>query len=78
MIMPLARKTTTSHNHTIANFFTLVGRTMTQTTVNIKTSFVRAPDKKSQIKKCLHEYCHYLVIQKTGIKVGSALSIDFC
>ena len=76
--MPLAKKTTTSHNQTTANFFTLVGRTMTQTAFNINTSFDSSPDKKSQIKKCLHQYCYYLIIQKTGFKVGSALSLDFC
>jgi len=44
--MPLAKKTTTSHNQTTANFFTLIGKTMPQTAVNIKTSFDSSPDKK--------------------------------
>lgn len=46
MMMPLAKKTTTSHNQTMANFFTLLGNTMTQTAVKIKTSFDSSPDKK--------------------------------
>ena len=47
MMMPLAKKTTTSHNQTMANFFTLLGNTMIQTAVKIKTSFDSSPDKKN-------------------------------
>ena len=48
MMMPLAKKTTTSHNQTMANCFTLLGNTMIQTAVKIKTSFDSSPDKKPQ------------------------------
>ena len=47
MMMPLAKKTATSHNHTTANFFTLIDKITTQTAVNNNTSFDSSPDKKS-------------------------------
>lgn len=52
MIMPLAKKTATSHSHTTANFFTLINKATTQTAVNNNTSFDSPPDKKNhKLKK---------------------------
>ena len=46
MMIPLAKKTATSHNHTTANFFTLIDKTTTQTAVINNTSFDSPPEKK--------------------------------
>ena len=60
MMMPLAKKTTTSHNQTTANFFTLLGKTMTQTEFNIKTSFDSSSDKKKQNNYCIKKFTSVL------------------
>ena len=79
MIMPLAKKTTTSHNQTTANFFTLIGKTTTQTAVNIKTSFDSSPDEKSQLKKNYISIVITIYFKiKTESKVVSALILGFC
>ena len=73
MMMPLAKKTATSHNHTTANFFTLIDKITIQTAVNNNTSFDSSPDKKvTNEKKNNISNCHYLLIQKTGVKKGFA------